>query len=100
MTILLISMFCSRVQRGEDAKALGTFEGRVRKWRKQWLTAGPTREGQRLKFNVWTAMEERSTGHVPRPNMVAVRTSVEAVVGSGVWQGDVAKTGNRVKQWL
>ncbi|GAB4815633.1 hypothetical protein N2152v2_008089 [Parachlorella kessleri] len=62
----------NRVQRGEDAKAPGIFEGRVRKWRKQWMTAGPTREGQRLLFSVWRPTEERGAPYQKRANLVPV----------------------------
>ncbi len=86
---------CCRVQRGEDAKAVGTFEGRVRKWRKQWLTAGPTREGRKLLFNVWRPTEERGAPHVRRPNIVPVsRQCCQALLrfsqkrrSQGTWWG-------------
>jgi hypothetical protein len=69
---------CCRVQRGEDiVKAPGFFEGRVRRWRKSWLMGDQrTREGQKLLFSVWTPTGELATGHVPRPNMVAVSSTI------------------------
>ena len=40
-----------RAQRGDDFKE---FEGRVRKWRKEWQPAGNTVKTKNLKFYKWT----------------------------------------------
>jgi len=39
-----------RAQRGDDLKE---FEGRVRKWRKEWQPAGDTVKTKGLKFYKW-----------------------------------------------
>ncbi|KAL4543273.1 hypothetical protein Ndes2437B_g01118 [Nannochloris sp. 'desiccata'] len=45
-----------RAQRGDELKE---FEGRVRKWRKEWQPAGDTVKTKNLKFYKWTPTDER-----------------------------------------
>ena len=40
-----------RAQRGEDQKE---FEGRVRKWKREWHAAGDTVKTKKLSFLKWT----------------------------------------------
>jgi hypothetical protein len=62
-----------RAQRGDDLKE---FEGRVRKWRKEWQPAGDTVKTKNLKFFKWTLTGVWTSQHFCTISFASLRLTI------------------------